>query len=148
MASVNEVRIIGNLGANPDLRHTQTGRSVATLSVATNRRWEDDNGKKHEETTWHRVVVWAKQAENVAKFCSKGDPVYVAGRLATRTYTDNEGVERYAVEVIAQSVQFLKPAPGSNRPPHPADESGGSAGGPPPGDDDMPPPPDDDDVPF
>ena len=155
MASVNEVRLIGNLGADPDLRYTQTGKAVCTLSVATNRRWKDDAGKDHEETSWHRVVVWAKQAENANEYLEKGDPVYVAGRMHTREYEDDKGTKKWITEVIAQSVQFLKPAPKGQRAPHPADSvaSSSSSSTKRTASDDWagagePPPPGDDDIPF
>lgn len=149
MPSVNEARIIGNLGNAPDVRHTQAGTAVCTLSIATNRKWKDDAGKEHEEVSWHRVVVWGKQAENAGKYLAKGDPVYVAGRMQTRSYTDDKGIERWVTEVVAQSVQFLKPAPRSG-PPHPAG-AGRDTGGPPPAewsDSGGPPPAGDDDIPF
>lgn len=143
MASVNEVRLIGNLGGDPDLRSTQGGQAVATLSVATNRAWQDDAGKKHEEVTWHRVVVWGKQARRIAEFCKKGDPVYVDGRLQTRSYEDKEGVMRWATEVVARVVLTLKPRSG-NGPPHPAERERAPEDPP----DDEPPPPGDDDFGF
>lgn len=123
MANLNEARIIGNLGQEPELKYTQTGRPVCTLNIATNRVWTDDATKKEQsEVSWHRVVVWGKQAENAAKYLAKGDPVFVGGRMHTRSYEDSEGKMRWVTEVIAQSVQFLKPAP-KNRPPHPGDDS-------------------------
>lgn len=124
MASLNRADIIGNLGDDPDLRTTPAGRSVATMSIATNRRWTttDDKGKeeRHEEVSWHRVVVWGRQAEQAAKSLRKGDPVYIEGRMHTRKYTDKDGIDRWTTEVIARMVQFLKPAPAGARAPHPA----------------------------
>lgn len=124
MASLNEVRIIGNLGNDPDLRYTQQGKPVCTLSIATNRRWKDDAGKEHEEVEWHRVVVWAKQAENANEYLSKGDPVFVGGRLQTRAYEDKDGVKKYVTEIVAQSVQFLKSKPKGQNAPHPGEGNG------------------------
>lgn len=149
MASLNRVDIIGNLGQEPELKYTQTGKPVCTLNVATNREWKDDTGKVHKEVSWHRVVVWGKQAENASKYLGKGDPVYVSGRMETRKYTDKDNIDRWVTEVVAQSVQFLKPAP-SNRPPHPG-EAAPSNGGPPGDDWDRPmgtPPPEDDGIAF
>lgn len=121
MASVNEARIMGNLGADPELRFTKSGKPVASLSIATTRKWTDPNsGEVHEETEWHRVVVWGKQAEAVSKHKHKGDQVYVAGRLQTRKYTDDAGVDRWATEIVAEQVLFTGRAP-SSRPAHPAD---------------------------
>lgn len=124
MPSLNQVNLIGNVGGAPELRYTQNGTPVCMLSVATNRRWTDDAGKEHEEVEWHRVVVWAKQAENASKYLAKGDPVYVGGRLQTRKWEDKDGIDRWTTEIVAQSVQFLKPAPKGNRVPHPADSNG------------------------
>lgn len=126
MASENLHVIIGNLGGDPDVRFTPQGRAVATLTVATNRRWTTEDPKtkevtKHEEVSWHRVIVWGKQAEQCGQYLSKGDPVYIRGRVHTRKYSDKDGNDRWATETIAATVQFLKPAP-SNRPPHPADD--------------------------
>lgn len=154
MASLNEVRLIGNLGGDPDLRYTQSGTAVCTLSVATNRRWKDDAGKEHEEVEWHRVVVWKKQAENAAELLKKGDPVFVGGRLQTRSWQDKDGVTKWTTEIVAQSLQFLKPAPKGQRAPHPADANGSQPSSPRSSGDgwdapDGPPPPGgDDDIPF
>lgn len=122
MASVNEVRIMGNLGQDPELRYTQSGKAVATLSIATTRQWRDKDDKVQEETEWHRVVVWGTQAEAVTKHKSKGDQLYVEGRLATRKYTDKDGVDRWSTEVAASRVLFTGRAPTNRRnDPHPAD---------------------------
>lgn len=124
--SVNKAIIVGNLGQNPEAQHTTSGKSVCTLSVATNERWTDASGQKQERTEWHRVVCWGKTAENCAKFLTKGRQVYVEGRIQTRQWQDNEGNTRYSTEIVAQQVNFL---------------SGGGSGG---GRSDGPPPPDDD----
>jgi single-strand DNA-binding protein len=144
MASINEVRIMGNLGQDPEVRFTQNGTAVCTLSVATSKAWTDEKTKEKRETTeWHRVVVWGAAAETVAKHKRKGDQVHVAGYLQTRKYTDDAGVERYSTEVVAGQWQwggvlFTGKAP-SNRPGHPADDEGAEPprGGA-PGDDDIP----------
>lgn len=161
MANLNEVRLIGNLGADPDLRYTQNGKPVCTLSIATNREWKDEHGKEFKEVSWHRVVVWGKQAENANEYLDKGDPVFIAGRLHTRDYEDDKGTKKWITEVIAQSVQFLKPKPKGQQAPHPADRPNGSASSSStrhspngPGDvgdwsaPDGPPPPTDDEIPF
>ncbi|MBI2091987.1 MAG: single-stranded DNA-binding protein [Deltaproteobacteria bacterium] len=107
MASLNKVMIIGNLGADPEVRSTGSGQSVATLRVATTERWMDKSGQKTERTEWHRVIVWGKQAELCKEYLSKGRQVYAEGRLQTREWTDKEGNKRYTTEVVAQRIQFL-----------------------------------------
>ena len=116
---VNKVILVGNLGADPDLRHTPSGDAVCELRLATNENWTDKAGQKQEHTEWHRIVVWGKTAENCAKYLSKGRQVYVEGKLKTRSWDDKEGNKRYTTEIVAQSVQFL--AGGS--------DGGGSGGG-------------------
>ena len=109
MAGVNKSIIIGNLGRDPELRHTNGGKAVCNLAVATSYKPKDGE----EQTEWHRVTVWGNQAEDCGKFLEKGRQVYVEGRLQTRKYTDKQGVEKYATEIVAERVQFLggKPKP-------------------------------------
>jgi single-strand DNA-binding protein len=94
------------LGADPELRYTQSQTPVATLSIATT-HYKGEGENKEEQTEWHRVVVWGRQAENCNKYLSKGRSVYVEGRLQTRSWDDKSGVTRYTTEIIAQQVQFL-----------------------------------------
>lgn len=150
MASINKAIIIGNLGADPELRQTQSGTAVCQLSVATNEQWKDQSGTPQERTEWHRVVVFGRQAENVAKYLSKGRSVYVEGRIQTRGWTGDDGQKRYTTEIVAQTVQFLSGGGGSSgggggysEPPPPSDDyaagsTGGSGGGSGFGDDDIP----------
>src|SRR5579872_7404952 len=107
MASVNKAILIGNLGADPELRYTPSGSAVTELRIATTEKWTGKDGEKKEETEWHRVVVWTKQAENCAKYLKKGRPVYVEGRIRTRNWEDKEGQKRYMTEIVADKVQFL-----------------------------------------
>jgi single-strand DNA-binding protein len=107
MASVNKVILIGNLGADPELRYTNTGTAVANFRIATNEVWTDKNGERQERTEWHQIVVWGKQGENCGKYLKKGRPVFVEGRLQTRSWEDQSGNKRYTTEVVAQAVQFL-----------------------------------------
>ena len=107
MSSVNKVILIGNLGADPEVRHTQGGSAVANLSVATNERWTDRDGNPQERTEWHNVTVWGKTAEHCGQYLSKGRSVYVEGRIQSRTYTDRDGNERKATDIVAQQVAFL-----------------------------------------
>lgn len=106
MAGVNKVILIGNLGADPETRQTQSG-PVCNLRVATTERWVGQDGQKQERTEWHTVVVWGRLAENCQQYLAKGRPVYVEGSLQSRTYTDQEGKERRVWDVRAQTVQFL-----------------------------------------
>ena len=121
MGSVNKVILVGNLGADPELKYTPSNRAVCNLSVATNEVWKDKSGQKQEKTEWHRVTVWGEQAENCSKFLSKGRMVYVEGRLQTRSWDDKEGKKRYSTEVVADRVVFLGGGAGA--------ENGGGGGG-------------------
>ncbi len=130
---VNKVILVGNLGADPDMRYTPSGAGVCELRVATSDSWTDKSGQRQERTEWHRVIVWGKRAEVCAKYLSKGRQVYVEGRIQTRNYDDKDGNKRYITEVIANDVQFL----GGGK------EGGGAGGGgrreegPPPGEPDY-----------
>lgn len=110
MQSVNKVHLLGNLGADPELRMVTGNRPVTSLRLATNESFRDKTGELQTHTEWHRVVVWGQQAENCAKYLKKGRGVYVEGKLRTRRYTDKENVERYLTEVVADRVVFLSDA--------------------------------------
>ena len=140
--SVNKVILIGNLGADPELRYTSGGQAVTDLRLATSRRFTGRDGSQQEDTQWHRVVVWGKQAEHCKEYLSKGRQVYVEGRLQTRSWEDRDGNKRYTTEVVAQTVQFLSGGRGGGG------GAGGFGGPPPPGDADAPPDFGDDDIPF
>lgn len=106
--SVNKVILIGNLGRDPELRYTQGGGPVASLSVATTRKWKNKQSNELvEETEWHRVSVFGQQAEHCNNYLSKGRMVYVEGRLRTRSYDDKDGIKRYSTEIVADNVVFL-----------------------------------------
>jgi len=107
MSGVNKVILVGNLGANPELRFTQGQQAVANLRIATTEKWTDKNGQKQEATEWHRVVVWGKQAEIVGQYLTKGRSVYIEGRIRTRQWQDQQGQKRYTTEIVAQNVQML-----------------------------------------
>ena len=103
---VNKAILVGNLGQDPEVRSTAGGQSVASLRLATTeKRKQGDQWADH--TEWHSVVVWGKQAENVAKFCKKGKQLYIEGRLQTRKWQDKQGQDRYTTEVVADVVKFL-----------------------------------------
>lgn len=104
MSSVNKVIIVGNLGADPEIRRTSDGRPIANLRIATAESWKDKNtGEKKEKTEWHRVVCFNEGLCGVIeKYLTKGSKVYVEGQLQTRKWTDKDGVERYSTEVVMQ----------------------------------------------
>ncbi|HEX9704036.1 MAG TPA: single-stranded DNA-binding protein [Gemmatimonadales bacterium] len=111
--SLNKVLLIGNLGADPEVRTTNNGSRVATLSLATSRQWTGQNGEKQEKTEWHRVICWnnkgAQLADVAERFLKKGDRVYVEGRIEYRTWEDREKQTRYTTEVIAREMIMLSP---------------------------------------
>lgn len=154
--SVNKVILIGNLGADPEVRYTASGTPVANFNIATSENWTDKQGQRQERTEWHRIVVWSKLAELCAEYLAKGRKVYVEGRLQTRQWDDRDGNKRYTTEVVAQNITFLDsrdgggaPSGGSSGAPSGGSTgagSGGSSGG--GGFDYGPPPMTDDDVPF
>lgn len=115
MSGVNKAIIVGNLGRDPELRYTQSGNPVATLNVATSRKYKNkQTDEMVEETEWHRVTVWGKAAENANNYLSKGSQVYVEGRLRTSSY-EKDGTTRYTTEIVAENVQYLsKNSGGSN----------------------------------
>lgn len=104
--SVNKVILIGNLGADPELRYTSSGKAVADLRIATSESY-GRGADREEKTEWHRVVVWERTAENCAEYLSKGRKVYVEGRIQTRSWDDKDGNRRYTTEIVARDVQFL-----------------------------------------
>jgi single-strand DNA-binding protein len=113
MAGINKVILVGNLGKDPELRHTPQGMAVANFSIATSESWTDKSGQKQERTEWHRIVVWGKLAELCGKYLQKGRQVYIEGKLQTRAWDDKEGQKRYTTEVVASGVQFLGGAAGA-----------------------------------
>ena len=106
---VNRVILVGNLGKDPEVRYTSGGQAVANLRIATSRAWTDkQSGQKKEETEWHDVEVWGKQAEQCGEYLAKGRQVYVEGRLKTDKWQDKQtNQERSKVKVVAESVRFL-----------------------------------------
>ena len=125
MASVNKVIIVGNLGRDPETRVFPDGGTICNVTIATSRQWKDKtSGEKQEETEWHRVVFRDRLAEIAGEYLKKGRSVYVEGRLKTRKYTDKDGVEKYATEVVATEMQLLGSREGMGD-----GESRGSGGG-------------------
>jgi single-strand DNA-binding protein len=108
MASINKVIIIGNLGRDPEVRYTPNGNAVCNLRVATTRTWKNkDSGEKMEETEWHTVAMYDRQAEIAGEYLKKGRSVYIEGRLKTRKWQDKDGNDRYTTEIISENMQLL-----------------------------------------
>ena len=108
--SFNKIIIVGNLGRDPELSYTPQGTAVCKFSVATNERRRDKAGEQQDITTWFRVTVWGKQAENVSRYLTKGRKVYLEGRLHMEEWTDREGKQRQTLEVNASDVHFIDSA--------------------------------------
>jgi single-strand DNA-binding protein len=106
-ASLNRVFLIGNLTRDPELRYLPSGQAVASFTLAVNRAYVANSGEKKEETSFVRVVVWARRAEVCNEYLRKGSPVFVEGRLQSRTWEAQDGTKRSAIEVVANNVQFL-----------------------------------------
>lgn len=108
MASVNKAIIVGHLGRDPDVRYTPGGEAIANISVATSYRYKDRNtGEQKEDTEWHRICFFGRLAEIVGQYLKKGSSAYIEGRLRTRKYTDKDGVEKYATEIVGENLQML-----------------------------------------
>jgi|SRR5689334_9922052 single-strand DNA-binding protein len=106
--SVNKVILVGNLGRDPEVRATPSGQSVCSFSIATTERFTDRAGQQREQTEWHNVVAWGRQADTCGQYLKKGRQVYVEGKLTTRQYEAKDGTgKRYRTEIVAQRVQFL-----------------------------------------
>jgi single-strand DNA-binding protein len=135
---VNKAILIGNLGADPEVRYTQSGTAVANFRIATTETWKKD-GEKEEQTEWHRIVTFARLAEICGEYLSKGSKVYIEGRIQTRKWEDKDGNPRYTTEIVAREMKMLS-------------ARGAGEGGQPGGLREEPPlpdvPPMEDDVPF
>ena len=108
MRGINKVILVGNLGADPEVRYTTSGTAIATLSVATSESWTDkQSGEKQERTEWHRVKMFGRLAEIAGEYLKKGRQVYIEGALRTEKYTDKAGVEKYSTDIIASEMQML-----------------------------------------
>ena len=124
-ASLNRVLLIGNLTRDPELRYIPSGQAVATFTLAVNRTYMANTGEKKEEATFIRVVVWAKRAEVCHEYLRKGSPVFVEGRLQSRSWDAPDGTKRSTIEVVAQNVQFLSRGSGKTVEPQEVSERGG-----------------------
>lgn len=105
--SLNKVLLIGNVGREPDVRHLESGASVATIGLATSERFKDKNGNTQEITEWHTVICWRSLADVAERFIHKGTQIYVEGRIRSREYTDQSGQKRRVTEIIADNLQLL-----------------------------------------
>ena len=126
MASVNKVILVGNLGRDPEIRYLPSGDPVANVTIATSSKYKNKTGEMVEETEWHRVTFFGKLAEIVGQYLKKGRSVYVEGRIKTRKYTDKDGVEKYATDIIANEMQMLGSREGMGGP---SGEDEGAGGG-------------------
>ena len=114
MAGVNKVILVGNVGRDPELRHTKTGTAVCSFSLATSEKWTGKDGNKEEKTEWHRIVAWGKLGEICAEYLAKGKQVYIEGRLQTREWDDKDGNKKQTTEIVANNMTMLGQASGSS----------------------------------
>lgn len=119
---LNKVMIIGNLGRDPEMRYTPSGRPVTEFSVATTRSWNAPNGERKEETEWFNVIAWGNLAEICKQYLNKGQQVYIEGRLQTRGWEDQEGKKHYRTELVANEMIILGDRRGASGPPEAASE--------------------------
>jgi single-strand DNA-binding protein len=143
-ASINRVVLVGNLTRDPELRHTPSGTAVCSLRLAVNTRRKDESGQWTDKPNYFDITVWGQQGENCAQYLSKGRPVAIDGRLEWREWEAQDGSKRQAVEVVAESVQFLGGRQDGESSYVPAGATAASGGG----SDDFPTSPTDDDIPF
>ena len=132
--------LLGNLGRDPEVRQTPSGQTVASFSLATNRKWRDRDGNRQEQTEWHNIVVWGRQAEVAGQYLTKGKQIFLEGRLQTRSWEDREGKKQYRTEVVCENLKFLDSRGGSS-----SDDGRSSGSG---GHEDSRDMPGDDDIPF
>jgi len=121
--SFNKIIIVGNLGRDPELRYTPQGSAVCNISVATSEKRKDKTGELQDITTWFRVTLWERQAENASKYLTKGSPVYIEGRLRVEEWTDREGGQRYTLEVHATDMHFISSGRGDDFSSEPSSQS-------------------------
>ncbi len=141
---VNKAILIGNLGRDPELKYTASGRAVCTFTLATSERWTNQDGERQEQTIWHNIVAWQKPAEIMNEYLSKGNQVYIEGRIVNRSYDDKDGNKRYISEVVVQNFQFIggrgggASDSGQRTQSDSQEQSAGVNEGTPPDDDDLP----------
>lgn len=133
---VNKVILVGNLGRDPELRSTPSGQPVASFSLATTRRWRDKAGQRQEQTEWHNIVVWGKQAEIAGQYLTKGKQIFLEGRLQTRSWDDKQsGEKKYRTEIVCDNFQMLGTKSGGGDADHGGHGAGAGSGGAPSYDD-------------
>ena len=106
---VNKVLLIGNLGADPEVRYSQNGSAIASFRIATTETWKKQDGSKEEQTEWHRIVAFGRLGEICGEYLSKGSKVFIEGRLQTRKWDDKDGNTRYTTEIVAREMKMLSP---------------------------------------
>src|SRR5918999_3719572 len=111
MGSVNKVILVGNLTRDPEMKQSEGKKPVCLIGLATNRNWTDQNGEKHEETEFHRLIAWDKLAETCHQFLRKGRKVYAEGRLQSHSYTGQDGIEKTGVEIVLEKIEMLDSMP-------------------------------------
>lgn len=111
---INKAILIGNLGADPEIRYTQSGTQVATFNLATTERRKGQDGQIQESTEWHRIVAWQRLAEICGEYLHKGSRVYIEGKIQTRKWQDQNGVDRYTTEIVAREMKMLSPRGGES----------------------------------
>lgn len=134
---INKVILIGNLGADPEVRYSQSGDAITTFRIATTEVWKKQDGGKEEQTEWHRIVAFKRLGEICGEYLSKGSKVYIEGRIQTRKWQDKDGNDRFITEIVAREMKMLSPRGG-----------GGTGGGQSKDDEPYPDVPIGDDVPF
>lgn len=122
MSGINRAILVGHLGADPELKYTDSGQAVLRLRLATSESWKDKSGERQERTEWHTVVMWGTRAEAVSKHLGKGQQIGIEGRIQTRQWEDKDGAKRYSTEIVATDLHFLGGKGGGQR-------SGGYSGG-------------------
>ena len=126
---MNYCSFIGNLGKDPEIRQTQSGETVANLSLAVSEKWTDKSGQKQERTEWVRVVVWGKLADICEKYLKKGSQVFIAGKLQTQKWTDKSGNDRYTTEIVVGFGGVMQMLDSREERPATPDQPAGGTGG-------------------
>jgi single-strand DNA-binding protein len=111
MGSINEVTLVGNLTRDPEIKRTEGKKPVCIIGLATNRTWTDENGKKHEEPEYHRLIAFDRLAETCHQYLRKGRKIYARGRLQYRTYTGQDGMEKFSAEIVLEKMEMLDSLP-------------------------------------
>lgn len=146
MSGVNKVMLLGNLGKDPEVKHLESGASVATFPIATSETYKDKQGNKQENTEWHNIDLWNKQAEIAEKYLSKGDSVFIEGKIKTDKYQDKEGNDRYITKI--RGLQMTMLGKRQNNQEQAGGQQGGQGGEPEPKSDIAENPGGEDDLPF